>query len=76
VRQLIGDMPLLIPGIGAQGGDIAATVAAAQDSRGWGIIINSSRSIIYASHSDDFAQAAHLATAQLHDEINACRRGQ
>jgi orotidine-5'-phosphate decarboxylase len=73
VRQFVGDMPLLIPGIGAQGGDIAATVAACQDSRGWGMIINSSRSIIYASRDDDFAQAAYVATAKLRDEINACR---
>jgi orotidine-5'-phosphate decarboxylase len=73
VRQLVGDMPLLIPGIGAQGGNVAATVAAAKDSRGWGMIINSSRGIIYASREDDFAQAAYLATLQLHDEINLYR---
>src|SRR5436305_14373107 len=68
-------MPLLIPGIGAQGGDVAATVAAGQDSRGWGMIINSSRGIIYASRGDDFAQAAYLATVRLRDEVNACREG-
>jgi orotidine-5'-phosphate decarboxylase len=73
VRELVGDMPLLIPGVGAQGGDVAATVAAGRDSRGWGMIINSSRGIIYASRSDDFAQAAYLATVRLGDEINACR---
>ena len=73
VRELVGDMPLLIPGIGAQGGDVTATVATGQDSRGWGMIINSSRGIIYASRGDDFAQAAYLATVRLHDEINACR---
>ncbi len=73
VREIIGDMPLLIPGIGAQGGDVAATVAAGQDSRGWGMIINSSRGIIYASRGDDFAQMAYLATVRLRDEINAHR---
>jgi orotidine-5'-phosphate decarboxylase len=73
VRELVGDMPLLIPGIGAQGGDVAATVTAGQDSRRWGMIINSSRGIIYASRGDDFAQAAYLATVKLRDEINACR---
>jgi orotidine-5'-phosphate decarboxylase len=64
-------MPLLIPGIGAQGGDVAATVAAGRDSRGWGMIISASRSIIYASRKSDFAQAAYLATVKLRDEINA-----
>jgi orotidine-5'-phosphate decarboxylase len=73
VRELVGDMPLLIPGIGAQGGDVAATVAAGRDSRGWGMIINASRSIIYASRKSDFAQAAYLATVKLRDEINACQ---
>lgn len=73
VRELVGDMPLLIPGIGAQGGDVAATVAAGRDSRGWGMIISASRSVIYASRKADFAQAAYLAVGRLRDEINACR---
>jgi orotidine-5'-phosphate decarboxylase len=73
VRELVGDMPLLIPGVGAQGGDIAATVAAGQDSCGWGMIINSSRGIIYASRGDGFAQAARLETMRLRNEINVCR---
>lgn len=73
VRAVVGDLPLLIPGIGAQGGDVAATVKAARDSRGWGMIINSSRSIIYASSGPDFAQAARNATLQLHEEINRHR---
>ncbi|QBD83757.1 orotidine-5'-phosphate decarboxylase [Ktedonosporobacter rubrisoli] len=70
VRALIGDMPILIPGIGAQGGEIAATVTAGKDSRGWGMIINSSRGIIYASHGDDFAGASRQATEQLSAEIS------
>ena len=69
VREVVGDMPLLIPGIGAQGGDVAATVTAARDSRSWGMIINSSRSIIYASSAADFAEAAREAVAKLNDEI-------
>ncbi len=73
VRSLVGDLPILIPGIGAQGGDIAATVHAGKDSRGWGIIINSSRSIIYASSEQDFAQAARNATIELNAEINRQR---
>jgi orotidine-5'-phosphate decarboxylase len=73
VRAIIGDMPILIPGIGVQGGEIAATVAAGKDSRGWGMIINSSRSIIFASKEDDFAQAARRATEELRVEINRYR---
>src|SRR5690606_12098359 len=49
VRERVGDMPLLIPGIGAQGGDIPATVKAGRNSRGTGMMINSSRAILYAS---------------------------
>jgi orotidine-5'-phosphate decarboxylase len=73
VRALVGDLPILIPGIGAQGGDVAATVRAGKDSRGWGIIINSSRGIIYASSEQDFAQAARNATVELNAEINRHR---
>jgi len=48
VRAIVGDMPILIPGIGAQGGDLDKTVMAGKDSRGRGMIINSSRGIIFA----------------------------
>jgi orotidine-5'-phosphate decarboxylase len=70
VRSIVGDIPFLIPGIGAQGGEVEATVKAARDSRGWGMIINSSRNIIFASQEDDFAQAARAATVQLHEQIS------
>ncbi|HJT56535.1 MAG TPA: orotidine-5'-phosphate decarboxylase [Ktedonobacteraceae bacterium] len=73
VRTIIGDMPILIPGIGAQGGEIAATVSAGKDSRGWGMIINSSRGIIFASKEDNFAMAARKATEELRTEINRFR---
>lgn len=73
VRSIVGDLPVLIPGIGAQGGDVAATVHAGKDSRNWGIIVNSSRSIIYASKEQDFAQAARNATIELNTEINKNR---
>jgi orotidine-5'-phosphate decarboxylase len=66
-------MPLLIPGIGAQGGEVMATVTAGKDSRGWGMIINAARSIIFASQGIDFAQAARKATEQLRVEINRYR---
>ncbi len=73
VRGLVGDMPILIPGIGAQGGDVAQTVTAGKDSRGWGMIINSSRGIIFASKSEDFAEAARHETEKLRDLINQYR---
>jgi orotidine-5'-phosphate decarboxylase len=60
VRAIVGDMPLLIPGIGAQGGDIDATVKAGciPNAPSTGMIINSSRAILYASAGNNFAQAA------------------
>ncbi|HZU01189.1 MAG TPA: orotidine-5'-phosphate decarboxylase [Ktedonobacteraceae bacterium] len=73
VRAVVGDMPILIPGIGAQGGEVAATVTAGKDSRGWGMIINAARSIIFASKGNDFAQAARRAAEQLREEINTYR---
>lgn len=73
VRGLVGDMPILIPGIGAQGGDLEKTVSAGKDSRGQGMIINSSRGIIFASKGADFAEAAHRETLKLRDMINQCR---
>ena len=73
VRAIVGDMPILIPGIGVQGGEVAATVTAGKDSRGCGMIINSSRGIIFASQGPDFAQAARQATEHLRAEINKYR---
>ena len=73
LRSIVGDMPILIPGIGTQGGEVAATVSAGKDDRGWGMIINSSRSIIFASKESDFAGAARRATEKLREEINKYR---
>jgi orotidine-5'-phosphate decarboxylase len=73
VRAIVGDMPILIPGIGAQGGEISSTVNAGKDSRGWGMIINSSRGIIFASRQEDYQEAARTATAQLKAEVNRFR---
>lgn len=69
IRKIAGDVPMLIPGIGTQGGDIRATVTNGKDSRGWGIIINSSSGIIYASKEADFAQKAREATLNLSQQI-------
>jgi orotidine-5'-phosphate decarboxylase len=70
IRQSHPDMPLLIPGIGAQGGDLAATVAYGVDPQGEKAIINSSRQILYASRDKDFAEAARQAATTLRDQIN------
>jgi orotidine-5'-phosphate decarboxylase len=69
VRGLVGDAPLLVPGIGAQGGDIEATVRHGLCSQGWGLLINSSRAILYASASADFAQAAESTAQATHQAI-------
>lgn len=73
VRAIVGDMPILLPGIGAQGGEVESTVMAGKDSRGWGMIINSSRQIIFAAKGGDFAQAARDETQRLTEEINKYR---
>ena len=70
IRQSHPDMPLLIPGIGAQGGDLASVVRYGVDAQGQKAIINSSRQIIYASREKDFAQAARHAASELRDQIN------
>ena len=73
VRAIVGDMPLLIPGIGAQGGDIDATVSAGKitGKPGAGMIINSSRAILYASSGADFAQAARAVAMSTRDALRA-----
>jgi orotidine-5'-phosphate decarboxylase len=70
IRQSHPDMPLLIPGIGAQGGDLEKAVRYGVDGNGEKAIINSSRQIIYASRGNDFAQAARKAATELRDQIN------
>ena len=75
VRALVGDMPLLVPGIGAQGGDIAATVKAGKTANGTGMMINSSRAILYAAPQadEDFAAAARRVALETRDAINLYR---
>jgi len=73
IRSIVGDMPLLVPGIGAQGGDVEAAVTNGGTVGGTGMIINSSRGIIYAGTGEDFAEAARLATITLRDQINRYR---
>ena len=73
VRAIVGDMPLLIPGIGAQGGDIDATVKAGAipNKPGTGMVINSSRAILYASSGSDFAEAARTVALNTRDALRA-----
>ncbi len=73
VRAIAGNLPMLVPGIGAQGGDVAATVAAGLADDGWGMVINSSRAILYADPGARFAQAAAQAAERTRDEIRAAR---
>ncbi len=61
VRGVVGDLPILVPGIGAQGGDPQSAVSAGSNADGRGLMISSSRAIIYASAGDDFAEAARNA---------------
>ncbi len=73
IRQNHPDMPLLIPGIGAQGGDLELTIRYGVDAKGERAIINSSRQIIYASREKDFAGAARKAASELREQINQYR---
>jgi len=71
VRARVGDMPLLIPGIGAQGGSVPDTVQAGRDGRAAGMMINSSRAILYAGGGEDWREAAAAAARATRDAINA-----
>ncbi|MBI2868291.1 MAG: orotidine-5'-phosphate decarboxylase [Chloroflexi bacterium] len=70
IREEHPGMPLLIPGVGAQGGELPLVVRYGVDSKGRNAVINSSRQIIYASKRPDFAQAARRAATELRDQIN------
>jgi orotidine-5'-phosphate decarboxylase len=75
VRSIVGDMPLLVPGVGAQGGDAAQAVECGQTSAGTGLIVSSSRAVLYASPDADFAAAAQAVTRSLRDLVNRQRKG-
>ncbi len=68
VRAIVGDLPLLVPGIGAQGGDASGTAAGA-DSTGMGMVVNSSRAILYASSAADFEDAARAEAIGTRDAL-------
>ncbi len=72
VRAAVGDMPILVPGIGAQGGDLEAAVQAGATPAG-GIIVSSSRAVLYAGKDQDFAAASRRVALETRDAIEACR---
>ncbi len=75
VRLIAPDLPILVPGVGAQAGDLESAVRGGVDANGELIVVNSSRAILHASSGDDFAEAARRATERLRDAINDARKG-
>ena len=73
IRKIVGKTPLLVPGIGAQGGDLAGVLKYGLTEEKAGLVINSSRGIIYASSGEDFAEKAGEETRKLKAAINAYR---
>ena len=77
MREIVGDLPLLVPGIGAQGGYVQATLQAGRTASGCGLLINSSLAILYAGFADDtesgFADAARRVALETRDTINRYR---
>ena len=73
VRALVGDLPILVPGVGAQGGDVEAVVRNGRTADGTGLLVSSSRAILYAADGDDHAAASAEAARALRDAINRFR---
>lgn len=73
LRRLAPELPFLVPGVGAQGGDLAGSVAGGLRSDGAGLLINASRSVMHASEGADFAEAARAEADRLRREINRVR---
>jgi len=73
VRRRVGALPLLVPGVGAQGGDVEAVVKNGCTAQATGLMISSSRAILYAGADVDFAAVARTAAMNLRDEINRSR---
>jgi orotidine-5'-phosphate decarboxylase len=73
VRAIAPDAPILLPGVGAQAGDLESAVRAAVDTAGGGMLVNASRSILYASRGADWQAAARAEALRLRDAINAAR---
>ena len=74
VRRTVPDLPILLPGVGAQGGELEAAVAAGLDGQGRGLLVVAARQVLYASSGADFPEAAGRAAASLKDRVNQVRR--
>lgn len=70
IREIAPDLPFLVPGVGAQGGNLEQVIKSATDARGMSTLINSSRTVLYASAERDFADVARERARQLRDQIN------
>ena len=73
IRAICPELPILLPGVGAQGADLGSAMGAGLDAEGGGVIISSSRQVLYASSGDDFAEAARKVALRLRDEMNRQR---
>ncbi|HEU5316918.1 MAG TPA: orotidine-5'-phosphate decarboxylase [Chloroflexota bacterium] len=73
VREVTPDLPILLPGVGAQGGLLEASVKAGIDPRGGGLLVNASRQVLFASGGDDYPEAARRAAQTLRERINRSR---
>lgn len=74
IRGLVGDMPILLPGVGAQGGNLETSIKNGATAKGLRLIVNVSRSILYAALGEDFEKAAAAAAISMNEQINANRR--
>jgi orotidine-5'-phosphate decarboxylase len=72
-RAIVGDLPILVPGIGAQGGDLGASVRAGSTAAGAGLLISASRAVLYASQGADFADTARAVALATRDAISSSR---
>jgi orotidine-5'-phosphate decarboxylase len=73
VRAVAPEVPILLPGVGAQGGDLRASMAAGLDATGAGLLVVAARQVMYASSGRDFAEAARVAARQLREQIESAR---
>jgi len=73
IREICPDMPFLVPGVGTQGGELESALSATLDADGGGVLVNSSRGILYASNGPDFADAARAAAESLRTQIENAR---
>ena len=73
IREICPDMPFLVPGVGTQGGELESALNATLDADGGGVLVNSSRGILYASTGPDFAEAARAAAEDLRARIEKAR---